>query len=489
MAVKQDLLNLDVYWSNCTGPKIIVNDLSMHNIDDIEAINKELMTVYNSDVIETVPSCDCGATKGAYLLGKICPVCSGTVTDPMDKREPLLWLVPLHPDAKFVNPHFWLMFKKLLHKDFDCLRWLSDTSYNPPIKHPPYLAGMLDVLGGIRSYVNTINNFDKLFVYLLNHSKFKEYDRRETLTMLYDLYKEKKNDILVSHIPIINKKLFVMEVTTKGKFTNLTVAGTIDLIMSWIKASNDKTKTDRKIWNATATAMSKLADIYYSHYGSYLVDKSGNFRKHVFGARSHFTFRTVIVSIPGRHEYDEIHVPWAIGVTAFRPHLLNKLVTKRGYTYKLANSLLYRSVKKYEPIIDELLNELIKESPYNGIPVIEQRNPSLLQGSGQTKRITKFKTDPMDNTTGTSTLCIKAPNGDYDGDELNYTLLLDDVMVQEAKTLEPHYNIPDMSKPFSVSGNLTLLSPSISILANYIHKDIPENGTNGLIFNTVNVQI
>jgi len=58
------------------------------------------------------------------------------------------------------------------------------------------------------------------------------------------------------------------------------------------------------------------------------------------------------------------------------------------------------------------------------------------------------------------------------------TIMLDNLIVDELKTLEPHYNIPDMSKPYSVSGNLSLLSSVTSIASNYLdNKELeePEN--------------
>ena len=143
------------------------------------------------------------------------------------------------------------------------------------------------------------------------------------------------------------------------------------------KLSSGEKVTDKAINNCTGSLVSSLATVYNKYFEDYLVRKEGIFRKHVYGARSHFTFRFVIVSVPGPHKKDEIHVPWVAGPTAFRPHLLNKL-TRRGYTYKEANKILYRSVKKYDPLIAELLQELIDESPYRGIPAIINRNPNRL---------------------------------------------------------------------------------------------------------------
>lgn len=57
---------------------------------------------------------------------------------------------------------------------------------------------------------------------------------------------------------------------------------------------------------------------------------------------------------------------------------------------------------------------------------------------------------------------------DYDGDELNFTPMLDNLVENEFKSFAPFYNIPDTSKPYSVSGNLTLLAPANSTIANYL---------------------
>jgi hypothetical protein len=75
---------------------------------------------------------------------------------------------------------------------------------------------------------------------------------------------------------------------------------------------------------------------------------------------------------------------------------------------------------------------------------------------------------------------------DFDGDELNFTVLGDELMATEFKTLSAHHNIPDMSKPFSISGNLSLLSPANSILSNYL-GDYSETGVDTIQFKTVNV--
>ena len=46
-------------------------------------------------------------------------------------------------------------------------------------------------------------------------------------------------------------------------------------------------------------------------------------------------------------------------------------------------------------------------------------------------------------------------------------------MCEQFKTLQPFFNIPDISKPYEISGNLGLLSPSTSIIANFLYDKLP----------------
>ena len=68
----------------------------------------------------------------------------------------------------------------------------------------------------------------------------------------------------------------------------------------------------------------------------------------------------------------------------------------------------------------------------------------------------------------------------YDGDELNFTILLDNDLAEEFKTLRPFYNITSVAEPYGISDHLTLLSPSYNILANYLMEKTPKDKPCGL---------
>ena len=414
MAVTQSILNMDAYFRSTPNDKIIVNDLNFFNIDDVDTINESLKTVYdNTEVISTKPSCDCGKLSGRYLLHKTCIECGTECKDVYSKVYPILWLKSLTPNLKFCNVDFWLMLTKNLDNKIDYLRWLSDDKYNPSIaKIPSYVYSIRDtILGGQRTYSNTMNNIPKIIMFLQSLPKFKNPEKQVMLSYMLDLYESSKQDIFSEYLPIVNKKLFVMENTYSGKFINLTASNAIEVVMRWLKVcsmDNPKPK-DQEI--ATARAISGLAGLFSKYYDEHVSKKSGIIRKHIYGGRSHFTFRTVIVSRAGAHRHDQIVAPWCMGPTVFRPHLLNKLI-KRGYPYKSASNLIYRSVKKYEPEIDELLQELVRESKDpRGIPIIIARNPGLKQGSAVKVYIEKFNLVPEEHVIEFSQLSVRLGNG------------------------------------------------------------------------------
>lgn len=474
MAITKVLLNQDTYFKTTTGDKIIINDLSYYNITDVDSINKNLMTVYEGQTFSTLPTCDCGATKGVYNKGKECGVCSTTCIDPKDKVEPLLWFKALSPDMKFINPFFWSQFRDLINTKFDYVRWMCDPRYNPPTEPPSYLIGVKELMGGVRDYRVFVDKIEDIISYFINHSAFKAHDKNLAFKeLLYD-YRATKKDIFSEYLPVVNKKVFAMENTPMGSYTNLAVSDVIDSVMLWIKTVSDAAKiTDVKAAVVTSNIVSKLAAMYSEYYDKYLFKKSGSIRKHSVSARSPFTARAVIIALAKPHNVNELHIPWSIGVTLLRPHLINKLVNYNGYTHKKASALLFSSVKQYNPLLDELMEELIistRDTEFGepGLPCILMRNPSLLIGSLLYMLIAKVKKDPMDTAISLPILACKSLNADFDGDALNLELLLDNEMADMFKVLKSFYSVPDLSKPCSVSGNLSLFSPSNNIIANYL---------------------
>lgn len=412
MAITQRLLNFDTYFRTTTGDKIIVNDLSYMDVTQGDMIMKSLMTIYdNTETISSKPSCDCGKSQGMYLLDRICSTCGTPVKDINQKVNPVLWLKAFSPDLKFMNTAYWMMLAHVIDSKYDWLRYLTDSRFNPNLTIPPHIVAIREHLGNKRSYKHVMNNIENMLTFMTTIPKYRVGKKMNAIEGLLQMYRENKEDIFSTYLPIVNKKLFVVENTSKGRFVNLIVADVVDVALSWIKTADADNPTEKRLENTTASAISNLAKLYKNYFINYVGKKKGIFRKHIYGARSHFTFRTVICSIPGKHDHDEIIPPWSIMVTIFRPFILNKL-EKRGYSYKESDQLLFRAVISYIPVIDEILQELINESPNGKLSCISQRNPSLLKGSAQLTYIKRYTKDPNTKTCGISAKIAKSCNAD-----------------------------------------------------------------------------
>lgn len=53
-------------------------------------------------------------------------------------------------------------------------------------------------------------------------------------------------------------------------------------------------------------------------------------------------------------------------------------------------------------------------------------------------------------------------------DELNLSVLLDNKLHEEMRSMAPWYSIPNAVKPFSISNHISLLSTCNGILSNYL---------------------
>ncbi len=467
MPVFQELTDFTDMLLKLKESPIIINDLINVDKDEKEIIKNTIMSKYSSDMMSILPSCQCGETKGEYSIGISCPIC-GTQVKPVlnDDIEPLIWFRKPNGVAPLINPMVWIMLSnRFTRSGFNIIQWICDTTYRPVVRQPPILEKIMST-GITRGYNNFYEKFDDYIEILFNVKEF--VLKKKQTDYLYRLIKENRNKIFSDYIPLPNKVFLILEKTDVGMYVDPIVTKATDAIL--MITSIDSAIMEHSVRvkeNRTSKAISMLGDFYSDFFRSVLSGKPGQFRKHIFGTRTNFNFRAVISSITDRHNYDEIYVPWSIGITAFRPHLVNKLLRK-GYDLNSAIGLLLGHVEKYHPMLDALLQELIIECPYKGLVCIEQRNPTMLSGSAQTKYITLFKTDPADHTVSTSILTVKAPNSDFDGDALNFSISLDNTMAAMWLNLEPHNNVFVAQEPRKISSNISIPKPVIASISNWL---------------------
>lgn len=471
MGVHTRLKNFEQRFATLRNVPTILNYFDDSTEEERKRINDQIRTKYTEDLLSNLCSCSCGEIVGEFNKNVVCFTCRTKVESPLDQNlEPILWMKAPHGVHKLINPTFWMMLnEKFTRSSFSIIRWLLDRDYRPGIKIPPVMEEV-EALGLPRGINAFYQNFDTIMDALFSIKGFRP--KKGTVDPLQTVIAQYRDCLFTSYLPIPNRSLLVLEETHVGNYADPTVTGAVDAIRTMVgidAVGNNLSLQDKE--NRTIQSICMFADYYDAFYREKLAQKEGIFRKHVFGTRSHWSFRAVISSITDAHDYEELHISWGIGVSVFRIHLINKLVRKHGMTPNQAIGHLNDHACRYDPLLDQLFQELIAECPYKGIPVVFQRNPSLERGSAQTLFITKVKTDVMIPTVSLSILIVKGYNADFDGDQLNGTVCIDHMTAEELSALAPHKSTLDLNAPRNVATNLSMPKPVISTIAHWMHDD------------------
>ena len=410
MAVYQELIDFKEVFKYLRKPPIIINDLSNDTKEAKAYINSIVTSEFTEDMISLLPTCSCGMTKGEFNLGVTCEICNTEVISSVEEDiEPLVWFRKPEGVLGIINPMvLMLLSKKFTKSGYNIIQWLCDNTYRAKVKQPPILHKLTE-LGLQRGYNNFVANFDQIMGVLFTLKEFGA--RNNVVDPLEPFLLSNRNKIFSDYIPIPNKSLLVIEKTNTGIYIDDMIVKGVDTIGSLISIDKDFYDQNPRVKeNRTAKALFKLINFYEMFFKS-TGTKEGHFRRHIFGSRTNFSFRCVVTSVTGRHNYDELEVPWCVAITVFRPHIVNKLL-KFGMELNSIIGLIYGHINKYSPLLHRVVQELIDESPDKGIYVLLNRNPTLLSGSIIRLKVTKFKTNPSDNTIGLSILAVKSLNCD-----------------------------------------------------------------------------
>lgn len=474
MGISLEVVDHDAMFHTCATVPIIVNDIEEKSEQDKEKFNNLIYTAYKGDVLSNLPSCKCGKIQGAHNLGIYCDTCTTTVAPKIEQElQPVVWMRAPNGVEGLINPIFWLMMEnRFVKSGFYVVRWICDTDYHPAIK-PGGVMEELELAMGSRNLSRGLNsfirNFDTFMDILFSMRAFRKSQRE--MDPLWCFIQEKRHCLFPKTLPMPNRALLVIEENSLGTYIDPIITGVVDAIRIMVGIDAPSSPHTVRVKERRAIkAVAQLSEYYENVYRNTLAKKGGICRKHIYGSRLHFTFRAVISSLTATHRYDEIHIPWGIGVTVFALHLTNRLM-KIGYTANEATAFLNRYTDRWHPLLDQMFKELIEEAPGGkGIPVIIQRNPSLERGSAQSVFITRVKSTVEIPTVSISILVVRGLNADFDGDAINFMLHLDNEMAEALYPLSPHMSVFDLREPRKVSSNLSMPKPVVSTIANWMHS-------------------
>lgn len=372
MSVYQSLVCFDKLFNQLKEPPIIVNDLIDSSEEDKERIKNHIFTKFSSDMLSSLPSCDCGDIKGTFNVGVLCGNCNTVVSSSLDQAiEPILWMRAPKGVKKLINPTVWYMLsERFTRSGFNVIQWICDSTYRTNVKIPPALNDV-QIAGISRGYNYFVDNFFYIIDTLYSLKTFKQ--NKDGPDYLRELLYNSKDAIFSDYLPLPNKAILIIDETNVGTYVDPIVTGAIDAIQTITGIDSSLSQHSVRVKeNRTIKAIDKLAEFYVDYYKNSLAKKSGIFRKHIFGSRSHFSFRTVISSLTDPHDHREIHIPWPVATSVFRIHLINKL-TRLGQTVNQAIEYLNQHAYKYSDLLNNIFIELINESPNQGIDCLCQR--------------------------------------------------------------------------------------------------------------------
>lgn len=379
-------------------------------------------------------SCECGTLVGNFYKNMICDECQTIVdTNFANDLQYNSWIVIPEFMPPIIQPTVFKVLQSWMGKyQKQSLLWAF---LDPSLPFPEELS--INMKQGMRYFYA---NFDTIINFLL--TKYKPLctgtglKRSKGIRQFVD---ENRGAIFSRELPILNKSLHLLT----GENIKYTDESVQYILKAWMElaATTDTYHNGITGPEYIDERAARLMEDYYLYTKSIIVtkiaSKRGYARKNVFGARVHFSSRAIIAPIAGEHHFDEIYIPWRMSVAMLRLEIINVLQQRMHYSMADAVKKHTWALTSYDPDIAKIMNDLISESPYKGLPVYLGRNPSLQYGAIQQVFTTKFKIDLNDNTIELSPLIIYAPNSDFDGDAMYLIRLFEMDLMPEYQKLHP----------------------------------------------------
>ena len=360
--------------------------------------------------LTNISSCDCGHVTGNYMTGCTCPICHTVCkTNFAEELKFRAWLeIPdflppvLHPAVYLVLDNWLGSFSKSAGRVMHVL-------LNPDLPMPEEYQGTLG-----QGFWFFYRNFDNIINFFA--TQYKKLNtpecRKKTANVLkfLQLYHDR---LFLRHIPALNASLHLStqsgSITYSDNVVKYIIQAKIELLQL-IYVHYNATSADNYVDRRMLAMYNAFLDYSTAILNEKLLKKPGFIRKHLLGARLYCSARAVIVPLFDVHDYDEIHIPWLMAVQVLKLEIINVLMNRKHKTEPEALAIHRRALAQFDQEVYEIMNTLVEECPYKGLPVLMGRNPSLRLGAIFLLFATKIKPEYEDTTVGISALISSAPN-------------------------------------------------------------------------------
>jgi hypothetical protein len=372
-----------------------------------------------------VAKCHCGELSGNQIAGQICRICGSEVSrnNLLDSDNLICrnwvtapkelvhgWLTP----KIYLNLANWLAYDKG-RKSY--INDILDVDADLPYDIRDFLESIdhSDRSGKGRGFTFLYNHFDRIMNYFIyDHPTISKKSITPSIKFCMELYRD---IIFCRYVPILNSAINPI-VTQEGggpnrrKYSDVTADHILKAMIS-LSRLEFSPKKRHQLLHAERTAYKayrNIIDYIEEATKKYIATKKAIPRTSIFGSRFHFSFRGVIVPIVGPHLYYELHIPWKMAVNTLRVHIKGILCREYDMGIHEVEIRVRRALNKFDPLIKEIMDRMIEESPFPGLPCLWDRPPSIRDGSVMLKYWTKIKTDLEDSAIGMSSLDVALQN-------------------------------------------------------------------------------
>ena len=400
------ILNLDNHFITTPNARVI-NDLILdHSPEEII----DILCDVSSDRSDNIASCNCGHLSGNYYQGTKCPQCGSNCEQSLfNSIYNDMWLEIPPIMRPVLNPQAFRILSNWFGRSArrpTLYAILDMTQPSEPIVGTPFFSAM-----GFNWFYD---NFNTIMEYYYYHHPSK--NKRTTSLFIQKFIEKAGPAIWTTRLPILSKIVQPIARQSDGvRYVDPTLRSLMDAIFTlssillsekMMKFSNDH--IERNFFKVYQEFINYSNVIQTER----LPKKPSLLRKHVFGTRYHMTGRSVIVPIVTPHDMDEIYLPWKLGTVMYKYHIISVLINHYHMTPLEAYNKISKAINLYDHDIDLIMQGLIKNCPYKGLPILINRNPTLKIGGIQLAFVTKIKPSLKSNP-----LPVITDNGDTDNSE------------------------------------------------------------------------
>lgn len=407
-----DVVDFNLLYNMSSIVPKFVDEMNVDDLSNRQKLTEMLITRYESDTLDSVPTCTCGELRFGWVgSSAVCENCGSGISVPAERPiESQVWIRAPKGVKALIHPRMLdAMIQFFRAGGESIVTWLLDPLYRPKREvQAHYKLREKGIKRGLNYFIEHFDEIFKTLMYGLGINRTRA-DKME----FAEWVERNREKLFPTAIPIPSKITFIIEQTATGKFADTSMTSAFDAINTITSIYSGISEPTQQVKESRAfRACQQLAAFYETQYRKALGPKSGWFRRHVFGSRPAHSFRAVISSLSENHLYDEVHLPWSLALSLFELHIANKLL-KMGMSPNEINQLVNDHYERYHPVLDTVLQQILAEHPSGrGFPCVIQRNPSLKRLSAQRFFISKIKTATEVNTISLSVLVLKGPNAD-----------------------------------------------------------------------------